>query len=140
MDGVSAAASVLALVETSVKVTSLCAEYYSQVKNAKRDTDRLCREVQAFIHVLQDLEKLARSPGGTKLSTSKSLAKDIQQCSTHLEHLQKKLEPGKGRKAMSRHGIRALKWPFESKELEKDLAMLERYKTRFTAALSTDQT
>ena len=140
MDGVSAAASVLALVETSVKVTSLCAEYYSQVKNAKKDADRLCREVQAFIRVLQDLEKLARSPGGTKLSTSKSLDKDIQQCSTHLGHLQKKLEPGKGRKTMSRHGIRALKWPFESKELEKDLAVLERYKTTFTAALSADQT
>lgn len=46
MDGVSAAASVVALVETSLKVVSLCAEYYSHVKNAKKDADRLCLEVR----------------------------------------------------------------------------------------------
>ena len=138
MDGVSAAASVIALVETSLKVVSLCAEYYSHVKNAKKDVDRLCLEVKAFISVLQNLDKLARS--ATRLFASRSLNEDIQQCSTHLEHLQKKLEPGKGRKAMSRYGIRALKWPFERKELEKDLGMLERYKSTFTAALNTDQT
>ena len=138
MDGISAAASVVALVETSLKVVSLCAEYYSHVKNAKKDVDRLCLEVKAFISVLQNLDKLARS--ATRLFASRSLNEDIQQCSTHLEHLQKKLEPGKGRKAMSRYGIRALKWPFERKELEKDLGMLERYKSTFTAALNTDQT
>ena len=60
MDGVSAAASVVALVETSLKVVSLCAEYYSHVKNAKKDADRLCLEVRAFISVLKNLDKLAR--------------------------------------------------------------------------------
>lgn len=146
MDGVSAAASVVALVETSLKVVSLCAEYYSHVKNAKKNADRLCLEVRAFISVLQNLDKLARSPGAIKLFASRSLSDDIRQCLTCLERLQKKLEPGKGRKAMSRYGIRALKWPFESKELEKDLDMLERYKSTFTSdlyftsALNTDQT
>ena len=109
MDGVSAAASVVALIETSLKVVSLCAEYYSHVKNTKRDVDRLYLEVKAFISVLQNLDKLARSPGAIRLFASRSLNKDFQQCSTHLEHLQKKLEPGKGRKAMSRYRIRALK-------------------------------
>ncbi len=123
-----------------MKVVSLCAEYYSHVKNAKKDAKRLCLEVRAFINVLQNLDKLARSPGATKLFASRSLSDDIRQCLTYLERLQKKLEPGKGRKAMSRCGIRALKWPFESKELEKDLDMLERYKSTFTAALNTDQT
>ena len=140
MDGVSAAASAVALVETSLKVASLCAEYCSHVKNAKKDADQLCLEIRAFISVLQNLDKLARSPRATRLFASRSLSDDIQQCLTHLERLQKKLEPGQGRKAMSWYGIRALKWPFESKELEKDLGMLERYKSTFTAALSTDQT
>ncbi len=140
MDDVSAAASVVALVETSLKVVSLCAEYYSHVKNAKKDADRLCLEVRAFISVLKNLDKLAQNPGATRLFASRSLNEDIQQCLIYLEHLQKKLEPGKRRKAMSRYGIRALKWPFERKELEKDLGVLERYKSTFTAALNTDQT
>ena len=52
MDGVSAVASVVALVETSLKVVSLCSEYYAHVKNTKKDADRLCLEVRAFISVL----------------------------------------------------------------------------------------
>ena len=126
MEGVSATASVVALAETSLKFVSLCAEYYSLVKNAKKDADQLCKEVKAFIRVLENLKKLAGSPGATRLFASRSLNKDIQQCLIYLEHLQKKLEPGKRRKAMSRYGIRALKWPFERKELEKDLGVLER--------------
>ncbi len=77
--------------------------------------------IKAFTRVLQNLDKLARSPGATRLFTSRSLTIDIQQCLIHLEHLQKKLDPEKRPKAMSRYGIRALKWTFESKELEKDL-------------------
>ena len=140
MDGVSAAASVVALVETSFKVLSLCAEYYFHVKNAKQDADRFCLEVKAFINVLQNLNRLARGPAAPRLFASRSLNDEIQQCLLHLEHLRKKLDPGKGRKAMSRYGIRALKWPFERKELEKDIGVLERYKSTFNATLSIDQT
>ena len=49
MDGVSAAASVVSLVETSLKVVSCCAEYYSHVKNAKKDADRLCLEINSSV-------------------------------------------------------------------------------------------
>ena len=58
MDGVSAAASVVALVKTSLKIISLYAEYYSYVKNIKKDIDRLCLEVKALRSVLQNLDKL----------------------------------------------------------------------------------
>ena len=140
MDGVSATASVVALVETSLKIVSLCAEYYSHVKNAKKEVDRFSREVEAFINVLENLDKLAQNPGTTRLFATRSLNENIKRCLVDLEHLQKKLEPGKGRKTMSRYGIRALKWPFENKELEKNIGVLERYKSTFTAALNTDQT
>ena len=141
MDGVSATASIVALIDTSLKVVFLCAEYYSNVKNAKKDVDRFSLEVKAFINVLHNLEKLARNPvGATRLCASRSLNNDIERCLLDLERLQKKLDPGKRQKAMSRYGIRALKWPFESKELEKDIGELERYKSTFNLALNTDQT
>lgn len=140
LDGVSAAASVLTLIETSLKVASLCAKYYSNVKSAKKDIDRFSLEVNAFINVLQNLDKLARNPGATRLFASKSLNEDIRRCLLDLERLQKKLTPGKSQKAMSQYGFRALKWPFETKELEKDIGVLERYKSTFSAALNTDQT
>ena len=140
MDGVSAAASLVALIEISVKVVSLCAEYYAAVKHAKTDIDRFCSELKAFIKVLENLEKLARDRGSTKLLTSQSLNEDFQQCKLHLKYLQKKVDPGKSRKTISRYGIRALKWPFERKELDKDIGILERHKSTFNAALNVDQT
>lgn len=75
LDGVSAVASVVALFDTSLKVVFLCAEYYSHVKNARKDVDRFSVEVKAFINVLQNLDNLARNPGATGLFASKSLSK-----------------------------------------------------------------
>ena len=59
MNDVSVAASVVALVKTSLKIVSLCAKYYSHVKNVKKDIDRLCLKVRTFISVLKNLNKLA---------------------------------------------------------------------------------
>lgn len=140
MDGVSAAASILALVEMSVKVLSLTAEYSVQVKSAKKDIDRFHLELEAFIKVLRSLHKLAQNTEATKLGTFRSLTESIQQCELDLEHLQTRLEPSKGRKAMSRYGFRALKWPFERKELHNLIGILERYKSTFSTALNADQT
>ena len=140
MDGVSAAASVVALVQISAKVASLCAEYYSHVKSAKKDIDRFHLEVEALIKVLQNLEELAQKPGAEKLFTTNAIKESIRSCLSELTYFNERLEPGKGRKAMSRYEIRALKWPFESKELEKAIGILQRYKSIFSTALNVDQT
>lgn len=140
MDGVSAAASVLALVEISAKMVSLTVEYATQVKNAKEDIARFRVELDAFVKVLQSLHELAQNPEAAKLATFRSLAESIQQCKLDLQLMQKNLEPSKGRKTMSRYGVRALKWPFESRELYNRIAILERYKSTFSAALDADQT
>ncbi|KAK4220852.1 hypothetical protein QBC38DRAFT_550409, partial [Podospora fimiseda] len=47
---------------------------------------------------------------------------------------------GKGQKLMRRIGFRALKWPFESKDMDKIIANLKRGQDSFTAALQIDQT
>lgn len=138
MDGVSAAVSLINLVEISARVLSLTVEYSTKVKNAKEDIARFRLELEALIKVLRSLQELVQTEA-TPLVTFKSLAESIQQCELDLEHLQKKLEPGKGRKAMSRYGVRALKWPFESRELHSLIGNLERYKSTFSTALSADQ-
>jgi hypothetical protein len=49
-----------------------------------------------------------------------------------------KLDPGKTRKAMSRIGFRALKWPFTSKQVDKIISTLEGYEQTFSLALQVD--
>lgn len=140
MDGVSAAASVAALVEISLKVLSSTVEYSAQVKSASKDISRFRLELEAFIKVVRSLQELTQNSEATKLVTFKPLVESIQKCELELENLQRKLEPGKGRKAMSRYGVRALKWPFENKQLQNSIGILERYKSTFSAALNADQT
>ncbi|KAA6412604.1 MAG: vegetative incompatibility HET-E-1 [Lasallia pustulata] len=140
MDGVSAVASVVALIEISVKVASLCAEYYSYMKSAEKDIDQFHLEVKALIKVLQNLYQLAQKPGAAKLFTLNALGQYIKSCKSELTHIKERLEPGNGQKTMSRIGIRALKWPFENKELAKVMNVLGRYKSIFSIALNVDQT
>ncbi|MCJ1467401.1 hypothetical protein MMC07_006025 [Pseudocyphellaria aurata] len=124
----------------SAKILSVAATYTAQVKSAKEDIARFCVELEAFVKVLRSLEALAHNkPQANRLATIKSLSESFQQCRLDLEHIQEKLKPSKGRETMSRYGFRALKWPYESRELYDLIGTLERYKSTFSAAMNTDQ-
>lgn len=141
MEAVGAAASIVGLLEISLKVLSLTVEYSTQVKSAKEDISRFRLELEAFIQAVRSLHELSQNPEASKLVTFNSIARSgsIQQCELDLKNLQTKLKPSKGDRAMSRYGVRALKWPFESKELHNLLVALERYKSTFSTALNADQ-
>lgn len=68
------------------------------------------------------------------------LSGSLKGCLLQLENLKTQLEPEKTRKAMSRVGVRALKWPFSRKEVEKLVANLESYEKIYNSALLIDQT
>jgi hypothetical protein len=61
----------------------------------------------------------------------------LEQCLRELGGLKSELESGK---AMSRFGVRALKWPFTSKQVEKIVSSLEGHEHTFTLAFQIDQT
>ena len=140
MDGVGAAASVIAVVELSAKIALLCVQYSLNVKHAKTDIERLRGEVNSVTDLLRRVEQLLQGPDNTQLTTSQKLRDALRDCSLRLTELKTKLDPGKTRKAMSNFGIRALKWPFESKEVEKIINDLERCKQTISLALQVDQT
>jgi Fungal N-terminal domain of STAND proteins len=140
MNGLSGAANVIAVVDISAKIASLCFQYSVAVKNAKEDIGRLQRKVNDIKDVLGEVQQLLDGRDKTRLSTTNKLLDSLKECFLQLEELKTQLEPGKTRKAMSRFGVRALKWPFTSTEVEKIIASLERYEQTFSLALQTDQT
>jgi Fungal N-terminal domain of STAND proteins len=140
MDGVGAAASVIAVVELSAKIASLCIQYSLAVKHAKTDIEHLRGEVNSVTDLLRRVEQLLQRPDNTQLSASQKLRDALRDCFSQLTELKTKLNPGKTRKAMSNFGIRALKWPFESKEVETIINDLERCKQTISLALQVDQT
>lgn len=129
----------LAVVQIAAKALSLIAEYYSDVKNAKEDVERLRNEILAFQNVVQKLLELIGRQDAKRLPTSTQIVTAIKDSQKDLGALEQKLSPSKKKKAMKRMGFRALAWQFMSKEVEKYIANLERHKATFTLALNTDQ-
>jgi len=140
MDGLSGVASVIAVIDIAAKIASLCLEYSVAVKDAKDDIERVQRKVSDITHVLEKIKKLLDARDKAQLSTTHDLLKSLGKCLQELEDLKVKLEPRKTRKAMSRFGIRALKWPFTNKQMERVISSLQGYENTFTLALQVDQT
>ncbi|KAF2262389.1 hypothetical protein CC78DRAFT_320356 [Lojkania enalia] len=140
MDGLSNAASILAVVELSAKVVSLCYQYSVAVKDAKMDIERLQKKVTDIKNVLGEVQRLLDKQDKSQLSSTRKLLDSLKECSQHLQGLKAQLEPGGARKAMQRVGLRSLKWPFTSKQVEKIVASLEQYQCTFGLALQVDQT
>jgi hypothetical protein len=140
MDGLSGAASIIAVVDISAKVASLCFQYSVAVKNAKTDSERLQKKVTDIKNVLEEVGRLLDKQDKSQLSTTRKLLDSLKACHQQLQGLKAQLEPGKSRKAMQRVGFRALNWPFTSKEVEKMVVSLEQYEHTFSLALHVDQT
>lgn len=134
------AASVIAVVELSAKVASLCFEYHANVKNARDDITRLQREADGLKATLEQVQSLLNGPNGAKLETSRTLRNGVEDCFSQLDDLEKKLEPGRKHKMIRRFGWRALKWPFKNKEVEGIVKDLGRYKEMISLGLQVDQT
>jgi hypothetical protein len=140
MDGLSPAASTIAVIELSTKVVSLCAQYYTAVKNAKADITRLRGVVESLNSIVNDCRDLLDGQHGSKLESSRRLKQALNECSSDLERLENKLEPLRGRKTMSRLGIRALRWPFSSREVDRIIRQLDKSKEEVALAMQIDQT
>lgn len=140
MDGLSGVASVIAVIDISAKITSICYQYSIAVKEAKDDIERVQRKFNDITHILEKLGQLLDSQDKKRLNTTHSLSNSLSQYLRELEDVKGKLEPRKTRKTMSRFGFRALRWPFTSKQVDKIISTLEGYQQTFFLALQVDQT
>ena len=137
MDGLSGAASIIAVIDVSAKIISLCFQYSTAVRNSRKDIGRLQKKVSNIKDVFGQVEQLLDGRNKTLLLANHRLSDSLRECLLQLEELKTQLEPGN---ATSRFGVRALKWPFTSKEVEKYIAGLESYEQIYTLALLADQT
>lgn len=138
MDGLSVAASVIAVVDASVKVASLCSQYYKSVKKAKEDIARLQETVENLQTALEDIKKLLEGQYASKLETSQKVKNALNNCFSDLKNLERELEGGISGTHMRFWDTRALKWPFKSKEVDKIIQGLERNEKSISRAMDID--
>jgi hypothetical protein len=142
MDGLSAASSVIAVLQVTSAVISICYAYRQGQKHSSREVIQLSDELNSLKDVLDALlrlvEKSEASDDTSRLATFELLAKPdgpLLTCQSELERLKAKLEPETGWRALKR----SLVWPLQEGELRKALGALERLKGTMQLALSADQ-
>ncbi|KAF4445315.1 kinesin light chain 3, partial [Fusarium acutatum] len=140
MEALGVVANIIAVVDLSTKVATLCFQYSKDVSNAREDIERLRNQVEHLANTLRATQHLLEGTRGLSLSISQGLAGSFCSCMTDLERLEKKLNPNPIRTAMRHYGIRALKWPFKSKEVDQLLAGLDRHEKTILLGLQVDQT
>lgn len=140
MDGLSIAASIIAVVDVSVKVISLCSQYSKTVANSHADASRLAERVKRLKITLDDAQALIASEPGGSLSTSRQLLDQLAVCRTVLQNLQEKLERAVAHQGKRRFWLRALKWPFTKDEIDALIISLEGYRSSIMDGLQLDQT
>src|SRR5271155_812474 len=126
MEGLGAAASVIAIVQIAAEVAKLCGGYLHDVQHARQDIERMKAKVSALHDVLGQLNNSPPS------NTNKAA---VQQCFNELKSLREQLEPKKRHAAMKRFGVRSLKWPFSSRQVDEKVQALEGYLLVFSTAL-----
>ncbi|KAH7200885.1 hypothetical protein BKA60DRAFT_469470 [Fusarium oxysporum] len=138
MEGLGVAANVIAVVDISFRLAEWCVQYAHDVKNARKDIEKFQKEVENFQVIIGQVKSLIEGPGGQALQASRQLGSAIDDARSILEELERELQPSTGRKAMSRVGWRALKWPFSSKAVEETIQHLARSRDNISFALNTD--
>lgn len=139
MDGLSTAASVIAVIQLTGNIVKICGSYVQEVKDARNEILAIQQAVTGLERVLQQLKELLQGPSAPKLSISQTIDGDITKCSLSLASLEKKIDGGRRQKGVRRLGLRALGRPLKIAEVEKVVSDLERYKSSFTLCLMIDQ-
>lgn len=140
MDPLSSAAGVIAVIQLTGSLVKLCGGYIQEMKGARDEIFTLQRAIAGLQGTLQDLQKFLQSNDGKALPTSSRLVSNIADCLSDLRALEARLDPGKGKKLMSKAGFRVLKWPLKRTEVDGVTQNLERYKSSFLLSLQVDQT
>jgi hypothetical protein len=146
MEGLSVAASVIAVVDISAKIASICSQYIKDVKNAENDVRRLLQEANNLHAIAEDIKGLLNGPHSARLKSSQRLEAGLKDSLEKLRTLEKKLErlDQKLRLARTRHkfkarlGLTALKWPLSSQEVDKDVENITRYTQTLSLVLQQD--
>lgn len=127
-------ACVIAVVDLSAKIASTCVQYSRDVKDSKADIGRFKQEVESVDNLLRHAKALLEGADKTSLSTLDELKNALAECETQLQQLNRALDPGNRWKGMSKIEVRALEWPFKSREVDKAISSLGR--SRATTASS----
>jgi hypothetical protein len=144
MDPLSAFASAIAVVQLVDRIAELCKAYITGVKDAPADLRAILIEVGSLKCVLEVIELLDPSKGGSSnVTILAKLNSPLQGCRGALESLEAMLPtpsetPSSGKRQRIRLSLAKLAWPFKREKALKLLEELGRHKATISLGLTTE--
>ncbi len=149
MDPLSITASVVAILQLSNTVYTAAKEYYTGVKDAPKEIERLLDELKTFNDILKSLRDTATraerngkdealhetSHKGTYLpSVTKLLEPDaaLRLCFAEMQQFMDRVTTQKSKMK------KALKWPFQKEEIYQTIGRLQKLQSLLKFAIATD--
>ncbi|CAG7565877.1 unnamed protein product [Fusarium equiseti] len=142
MDGLSAAASLIAVIQAIQMVISLCAPYLSSTNTTKHEIRRLQVELQTLTTIFEGVQRLLKSSVGARLDISQALNNTLHDCLCELERLATKLKTSLDVNSQNKlwTNIRLrLKWPLASKDVDATIQTLSKFRDGLCVCLNVDQ-
>ena len=154
MDGLSISASVIAVLQATGIVLSICYDFRAIITKAPWELTRLIEETRGLRDVLEKLEGTARANSDER--SDKSIDTQnclgllcapengvLVSCLAELKLLEAKIDPyatcsgvGQGKR---RAFFQALGWQLKNRDAKAVIKRLERYKNTLSVALTVDQ-
>lgn len=130
--------TLIAIVQISSKVVSICYEYRRSVKSAPREISQILEEVTSLRNIVEKLANIAETDEEpTSLPSLRAMTEDngpLSTCLSEIESLKTQLKPEKGWKAKGK----ALLWPLKQVEVNEHLQIIGRVKGTLQLAMSAD--
>lgn len=143
MDGLSTAASIIAVVQLTEEVIKICYGYAMTAKDARRDIRALADELESLQDVLGDIRDVFERPEAyTSLSTLGRLVRPgstLEKCSKYLEDLKRELESAK-HPGITNQMKTVLGWPLKRRDTSRTIDLIRSYRDTLSLAINTDQT
>jgi ankyrin repeat domain-containing protein 50 len=149
MDGLSAAASIIAVLQISESVISACRQYYKTAKNARKDILEIISMVHALKGTLDTIKALLDEDDSDndddddedpRIPLLQSLEPSFAACEEAMRGIAQRLgielgvevDPGTLKVSFKKKAT----WPWKEKEVAKILQSIEKFKTIFILALN----
>lgn len=140
MDGLSAAASVIAVIQIAKAVGSVLKDYYGAVRDARGEIKQLYHSVNSLEAILSCIEDL-KVRHGDKLVSSDLLDNPdgpLQKSNVELKTLQEKLVDKAKSRSRFKQAFDSLKWPFQKGDVEKAVSNIDRHKSALQLQIGTE--
>jgi hypothetical protein len=119
MDGLSAASSIIAVIQITTSLASLLKDYYTGVRDARADIQRLYYSMNSLRTVVTAIKQLNDRHEKSLVLAARLMDQDgpLQSVLLELKRIENKL--GETSKDKSARLLRSLKWPFQKADVEK---------------------